>query len=107
VSPSISSAVREALFLLQTLEREGGITYLYGIAGSGKSTLLEAFIRRARAEGATVIRLDVRRYDRLRPACSQLAIATGGYRFTAGCCAAARQHGREVVVALDTCECSV
>jgi hypothetical protein len=70
----------ELSFLLQTLEREGPvITYLYGIAGSGKSTLLEAFIRHARAEGATVIRLDCQAIEPTQTGLlSQLAIATGG-----------------------------
>jgi AAA+ ATPase superfamily predicted ATPase len=48
-------------FLLQTLNKDGPLViFVHGIAGIGKSTLLEAFTRRARAAGATVIRLDAK-----------------------------------------------
>jgi ABC-type cobalamin/Fe3+-siderophores transport system ATPase subunit len=67
-------------FLLQTLDQDGPlVVYVHSIAGSGKSTLLEAFIRRARGAGATVIRLDC---QAMKPTeaglLSELAVATGG-----------------------------
>ncbi|MDK8462662.1 winged helix-turn-helix domain-containing protein [Marinobacter sp. SS13-12] len=43
------------------LEPDGpGVTHVYGIAGIGKSRLLAVFANRARAEGATIVRLDCR-----------------------------------------------
>src|SRR5947209_16303533 len=45
---------------IYTLSLHDVLPILHGIAGTGKSTLLEAFTQRARAAGATVIRLDCR-----------------------------------------------
>ncbi len=42
--------------LLQTVNQEEPlVVFIHGLAGIGKSTLLDAFARRARVEGATVI----------------------------------------------------
>ena len=65
--------------LLQTLDQDGPlVVYLHGIAGVGKSTLLEAFTQRARAGGATVIRLDCQAIEPTEVRLlSELAVATG------------------------------
>src|SRR5947207_749828 len=65
--------------LLQTLDQDGPlVVYLHGIAGVGKSTLLEAFTRRARTGGATVIRLDCQAIEPTEARLlSELAVATG------------------------------
>src|SRR5262249_46912874 len=76
------------------------------IAGSGKSTLLDVFAQRARAAGATVIRLDCKGIEPT-PAgmLAELAVATGGSpgspEQTAGRLA---RVGTRVIVALDTYE---
>ncbi len=94
-------------FLLQTLEQNGPlVVYLHGIAGSGKSTLLEAFTRRARGAGATVIRLDCQSIEPTEAGfLSELSLATGGTRSSPQDVAARLgQVGARVIVALDTCE---
>lgn len=93
--------------LLQTVDQnEPLVVYVHGLAGIGKSTLLDAFARRARARGATVIRLDCRGVEPTEAALlSELAIATGGVPGTPQDVAARLgQVGRRVIVALDTYE---
>jgi len=97
----------ELAFLLQTLDQDGPlVVYLHGIAGSGKSTLLDAFTRRARAAGATVVRLDCQAVEPTQPGLlSELALATGGSPGSPQDVAARLgQVGSRVIVALDTYE---
>ena len=93
--------------LLQTLDQDGPlVVYLHGIAGVGKSTLLEAFTQRARAGGATVIRLDCQAIEptEVRLLC-ELAVATGAAASSPREVAARLgQVGTRVIVALDTYE---
>jgi CheY-like chemotaxis protein len=94
-------------FLLQTLDQDGPlVVYVHGIAGSGKSTLLEAFIRRARGAGATVIRLDCQAIEPTEAGLlSELAVATGGAPSSPQDMAARLGRvGTRVIVALDTYE---
>ncbi len=67
-------------FLLHILDPDGPlVVYLHGIAGAGKSILLEVFTRRARASGATVIRLDCHAVEPTEAGfLSELAAAIGG-----------------------------
>ncbi|MCI0441538.1 MAG: ATP-binding protein, partial [Chloroflexi bacterium] len=60
-SENFVGRAEEMAALLEMLG-EGGplVTQMHGIAGVGKSALLEAFSSRARAQGATVVRLDCR-----------------------------------------------
>ncbi len=93
--------------LLQTLDQDGPlVVYLHGIAGTGKSTLLEAFMRRARGAGATVIRLDCQAIEPTEAGLlSELAVATGGAPSSPHNVAARLgQVGTRVIVALDTYE---
>jgi len=97
----------ELQLLLPTLDRdEPLIVYIHGIAGIGKSTLLNAFARRARAEGATVVRLDCRAVEPTEAGLlSELAAATGGVPGSPRDVAARLgQVGTRVIVALDTYE---
>jgi hypothetical protein len=94
-------------FLLQTLDSEGPLVlYLHGIAGSGKSTLLDAFTRRARIAGATVIRLDCQAVEPTEVGfLSELSVATGGVPSSPQDVAARLgQVGTRVIVTLDTYE---
>lgn len=94
-------------FLLQSLDPEGPVVvYLYGIAGIGKSTLLDVFAQRARAAGATVIRLDCKGIEPTETGLlSELAVATGGAVGPSEEIAVRLgQVGTRVVVALDTYE---
>ena len=94
-------------FLLQTLDQDGPlVVYLHGIAGAGKSTLLEAFTQRARAGGATVIRLDCQAIEPTEAhLLCELAVATGGTASSPQEVAARLgQVGTRVIVALDTYE---
>ena len=93
--------------LLQTLDQDGPlVVYLHGIAGVGKSTLLEAFTQRARAGGATVIRLDCQAIEPTEVRLlSELAVATGAAASSPREVAARLgQVGTRVIVALDTYE---
>ncbi len=97
----------ELSFLLQTLDHDGPlVVYLHGIAGVGKSTLLEVFTQRARAGGATVIRLDCQAIEPTEAhLLSELAVATGGVAGSRQQLAARLgQVGTRVIVALDTYE---
>ncbi len=97
----------ELAFLLSTLDGDGPlVVYLHGIAGTGKSTLLEAFTRRARSAGATVIRLDCQAIEPTEAGLlSELALATGGPPGPPQAVAARLgQGGTRVIVALDTYE---
>ena len=50
---------RELAVLLEAIEQDGPlVVHVHGIPGIGKSSLLEACAQRARARGATVVRLD-------------------------------------------------
>jgi hypothetical protein len=94
-------------FLLQTLDQDGPlVVYLHGIAGVGKSTLLEAFTRRARDTGTTVIRLDCQAIEPTEAGLlSELAVATGGAPSSPQDVAVRLgQMGTRVIVALDTYE---
>jgi hypothetical protein len=94
-------------FLLQTLDQDGPlVVYLHGIAGVGKSTLLEVFTQRARAGGATVIRLDCQAVEPTEAhLLCELAVATGGAASSPQQLAARLgQVGTRVIVALDTYE---
>lgn len=93
--------------LLQTLDPDGPlVVYLHGIAGIGKSTLLDAFTRRARAAGATVIRLDCQAVEPTEAGLlSELSVATGGAPGSPQDVAARLgQVWTRVIVALDTYE---
>jgi hypothetical protein len=82
------------------------VVYLHGIAGIGKSRLLGAFIQIARAEGATVVRLDCRGIEPTEAGVlSELATASGSVLGSAEEIAARLGHvGTKVIVALDTYE---
>ena len=82
------------------------MVHLHGIAGSGKSTLLDVFAQRARAAGATVVRLDCRSIEPTETGfLSELAAATGSAPGTPEEIAIRLGHvGTPVVVALDTYE---
>ena len=61
VSGSFVGRTEELCSLHDILADEGPVVvHLHGIAGIGKSRLLGAFVQVARAEGATVVRLDCR-----------------------------------------------
>jgi hypothetical protein len=94
-------------FLLQTLDPDGPLVlYLHGIAGTGKSRLLEAFTRRARTAGATVIRLDCQAIEPTEAGfLSELTSAIGGTPSSPQNVAARLGRvGTRVIVALDTYE---
>uniref|UniRef100_Q020D0 Response regulator receiver protein n=1 Tax=Solibacter usitatus (strain Ellin6076) TaxID=234267 RepID=Q020D0_SOLUE len=97
----------ELSFLLHTLEPDGPlVVHLYGIPGSGKSTLLDVFGQRARAAGATVLRLDCRGIEPTAAGLlSELSVATGGATGTLEEIALRLGRvGSRVVVVLDTYE---
>jgi hypothetical protein len=82
------------------------VVHLHGIAGIGKSRLLGAFVQVARAEGATVVRLDCRGIEPTEAGLlSELATASGSVIGSAEEIAARLGHvGTKVIVALDTYE---
>ncbi len=82
------------------------VIHLHGIAGIGKSRLLGAFAQSARAEGATVVRLDCRGIEPTEAGfLTELAMANGGDPGAAEEIAARLGSvGANVVVALDTYE---
>jgi hypothetical protein len=93
---------------LQQLLVEGGplVVFVHGIAGVGKSTLVEAFASGARADGATVLRLDGGAIQPTeRGFLNALQGAIGGELATAGAATSrlAGLSGR-VVLILDTYE---
>jgi hypothetical protein len=98
----------EELCLLHDLLADNGpvVVHLHGIAGIGKSRLLSAFIQLARAEGATVVRLDCRGIEPTEAGLlSELATASGGQAGSAEEIAARLGRiGSRVIVALDTYE---
>jgi hypothetical protein len=98
----------EELCLLQDILADDGpvVVYLHGIAGIGKSRLLGAFIQIARAEGATVLRLDCRGIEPTEAGLlSELATASGGAAGSVEEIAARLgRGGAKIIVALDTYE---
>jgi len=97
----------ELCSLHELLADEGPVVvYLHGIAGIGKSRLLGVFAQSARAEGATVIRLDCRGIEPTEAGLlGELAIANGGAPGSAEDIAGRLGRvGAKVVVALDTYE---
>ena len=97
----------ELAALLQTLQPDGPlVVYLHGIAGSGKSSLVEAFTRRARSAGASVVRLDCQAIEPTQAGfIAELATATGASSNSPQEVAARLgQVGARVVIALDTYE---
>jgi Transcriptional regulatory protein, C terminal len=82
------------------------VVHLHGIAGIGKSRLLGAFVQVARAEGATVVRLDCRGIEPTEAGLlTELATASGSLSGSAEEIAARLGHvGIKVIVALDTYE---
>src|ERR1700733_9600847 len=61
---SFVGRIEELCSLHDILADDGPVVvYLHGIAGIGKSRLLGAFVQAARAEGATVVRLDCREIE--------------------------------------------
>jgi hypothetical protein len=82
------------------------VVHLHGIAGIGKSRLLAAFAQSARAEGATVVRLDCRGIEPTEAGfLTELATASGGAVGPAEDVAARLGRvGSRVVVTLDTYE---
>ena len=89
--------------LLQTLDDDGPLVVgVHGIAGSGKSALLDAFTRRAREAGATVLRIDCQSVE---PTEAGLLMELGGLLASPQEVASRLgQSGTRVVVALDTYE---
>jgi hypothetical protein len=98
----------EELCLLHDILADDGpvVVHLHGIAGIGKSRLLSAFIQFARAEGATVVRLDCCGIEPTEVGLlSELATASGGPVGAAEEIAARLGRvGAKVIVALDTYE---
>ena len=93
--------------LLDTLERDSPIVvHIHGIGGIGKTSLLDAVAHRARARGATVVRLDCRSVEPSeRGFLHELGAAVGGELDTAEDAAERlRQLGARVLLALDTYE---
>lgn len=82
------------------------VVHLHGIAGIGKSRLLAEFVQVARAEGATVVRLDCRGIEPTEAGLlNELAIASGSVIGSAEEIAARLGRvGTRVIVALDTYE---
>jgi hypothetical protein len=82
------------------------VVHLHGVAGIGKSRLLGVFSQRARAEGATVVRLDCRNIEPTETGfLTELSTAIGG-RTASSDQGGARlgRVGAKVIVALDTYE---
>ncbi len=107
VSGTFIGRSEELCSLHDILADEGPVVvHLHGIAGIGKSRLLSAFVQVARAEGATVVRLDCRGIEPTEAGLlNELAIASGSAIGPAEEIAARLGHvGTKVVVALDTYE---
>src|SRR5580704_4050014 len=107
VAGSFVGRTEELCLLHDILADEGPVVvHLHGIAGIGKSRLLGAFIQIARAEGATVLRLDCRGIEPTEAGLlSELATASGGVAGAAEKIAARLGRvGAKVIVALDTYE---
>src|ERR1700679_3804606 len=107
VSGSFVGRSEELCSLHDILADEGPVVvYLHGIAGIGKSRLLGAFVQLARAEGATVVRLDCRSIEPTEGGLlSELATASGSVIGSAEEIAARLGRvGIKVIVALDTYE---
>jgi Transcriptional regulatory protein, C terminal/AAA ATPase domain len=100
---------RHELHLIQELLTSAGavVVFVHGIAGIGKSRLLGEFVKRARATGSTVVRLDCRDIEPTQAGLlKELAFATGGASNGSPEEIAARLGGigHHVIVALDTYE---
>ncbi|MGA3190637.1 MAG: winged helix-turn-helix domain-containing protein [Bryobacteraceae bacterium] len=107
VAGSFVGRIEELHFLHDILADEGPVVvHLHGIAGIGKSRLLGAFIQVARAEGATVLRLDCRGVEPTEAGLlSELATASGGVAGSAEEIAARLGRvGAKIIVTLDTYE---
>jgi len=107
VAESFVGRTEELCSLRELLTDEGPVVaHLHGIAGIGKSRLLGAFAHSARAEGATVVRLDCRGIEPTEAGfLSELAMANGGTLGSAEEIAARLGRvGAKVIVALDTYE---
>lgn len=107
VAESFVGRTEELCSLRELLTDEGPVVaHLHGIAGIGKSRLLGAFAHIARAEGATVVRLDCRGIEPTEAGfLSELAMANGGTLGSAEEIAARLGSvGAKVIVALDTYE---
>jgi predicted alpha/beta-fold hydrolase len=105
VAGSFVGRTEELCSLHEILADEGPIVvHLHGIAGIGKSRLLGAFAQSARAEGATVVRLDCRGIEPTEPGfLTELAMASGGTLGSAeGIATRLGRVGARVIVALDT-----
>lgn len=98
----------DEMAVLRQLLGEGGplVVFIHGIAGIGKSTLADAFGVEARANGATVLRLDCRSIEPTeRGFLAALEDKTGGHLPTADAAAARLSRlGERVVLVLDTYE---
>jgi len=107
VAGSFVGRNEELCSLREILADEGPVVvHLHGIAGIGKSRLLGAFAQSARAEGATVVRLDCRGIEPTEAGLlTKLALASGGALGSAEEIAARLGSvGTKVIVALDTYE---
>jgi len=97
----------EKAVLLQMVAAGGPLVlFIHGIAGIGKSSLLEAFSVQARAQGATVVRLDCRAIEPTeRGFIHELGNAIGSDATTVKkATERLGRLGRRVVLALDTYE---
>jgi hypothetical protein len=107
VAESFVGRTEELCSLHKLLTDKGPVVvHLHGIAGIGKSRLLGAFAQSARAQGATVVRLDCRSIEPTEAGfLSELATANGG---TPGPAEEIAERlgrvGAKVIVALDTYE---
>ena len=94
--------------VLRQLLGDGGplVVFVHGIAGIGKSTLIEAFAAEARADGATVLRLDCRSIEPTeRGLLAALAERTGSQAATViDAVERLGGLGKRVVLMLDTYE---
>ena len=107
VAGNFVGRTEELCSLLEILADEGPVVvHLHGIAGIGKSRLLGVFAESARAEGATVIRLDCREIEPTEAGfLSALGTASGGLSGSADEIATRLGHvGIRVIVTLDTYE---
>src|SRR5688500_17004726 len=77
---SFVGRAEELAVLLETVQEGGSlVVHVYGIGGIGKSSLLEAFAKRLRAEGTTIISLDCRAIEPTeRGFLHELGAAVGG-----------------------------
>jgi hypothetical protein len=98
----------DEMAVLRQLLGGGGplVVFVHGIAGIGKSALLEAFAAEARAQGATVLRLDCRSIEPTeRGFLAALEDRTGGQLSSAEDAAARLGSlGDRVVLMVDTYE---